>query len=107
LTIEVRTKGALTNLLRSFGGSLTLLDHLVDGQSLPEQPLPLRGLDSRTTDLRIANHHDGKALGLSGLGIRSDHGVLDGRERREQLADLLDLDALVQIPDVDLEHRHE
>lgn len=57
------------------------------------------------TDLGIANHDDRKSLRLVRRGIRRNDEILDGAEHREKLAELLDLHLIVEVPDIDLEHR--
>jgi hypothetical protein len=102
----VRTKWSLTLFLRSLRGRLTLLHDLVDRERLAEKSLSLGRLDRSASDLRIAGHDDGKALGLAAGGVRDKHSILDRHEGREQLAHLLDLHPRVKIADVDLEHWH-
>jgi hypothetical protein len=74
----VWTEGALPDLLHGLGRPL--LHHLIDGERLPKEPLALRRLDGRTTNIDIANHHDREAFGLPGLRVDGENRILDGRE---------------------------
>ncbi len=104
LSIEVRPEGTLSDLLRGLRGAL--LHHLVDGECLPEQALALHSLDGGPTDVGVPDHDDREALRLPRLGIDGKNGILDLGKRGEQLPNLLDLDARIEIAHVDLEHRH-
>jgi len=106
LPIEVRTERTLADFLGCLRCSGTLLHHLVDGESLAEQPLALRCLDRGSPDLLVANHDDGEALQLASRRIGDQDGVLDGCKRREDLANLRNCHARIEIPHIDLEHRH-
>jgi hypothetical protein len=102
----VRAERSLPCLLGSLRSGLTLLHDFIDRQRLAEQTLALRSLDGRTSNLWIKHHDDCKALGLARLGIGNQDRVLDRHERREEFADLLDLDSRIEVTHVNLEHRH-
>ncbi len=106
LTVEVRAEGSLPRLLRGLRGGSALLHDLIDRQRLAKQPLALRRLDGGTTDLLVSDHDDREALQLARLCIGHEDGVLNGRERREDLTNLRNCHARVEIPHIDLEHRH-
>ncbi len=84
---------------------LLLLDRLIHHEGATHEPLALHGLDGGVTDLRIANHDDRETLRLVRRRIRRNDQILDGAEHREKLAELLDLHLVVEVPDIDLEHR--
>ena len=102
----MRTERTLPSLLRRLRSRLALLHHFVDGERLAKQTAALSGLHRGTTDFRVAHHDDCEALRLARLIVGYQHRVLDRHQRREDLADLFNLDSWVKIAHVDFEHWH-